>query len=79
MKTIVFAVGARPNFIKAAPVIEALQRRRSLRLIVVHTGQHYDQRLSNDILVELGFPAPDHFLGIGSGTHAEQTGNTLIR
>jgi UDP-N-acetylglucosamine 2-epimerase (non-hydrolysing) len=77
--SVVFAVGARPNFIKAVPVIHALERSNGLRRLVVHTGQHYDERMSQDILVDLGFPVPDHFLGVGSGTHAEQTGNTLIR
>ena len=44
----------------------------------MHTGQHYDAALSDEILQDLGFPTPDRFLGIGSGTHAEQTGKTLI-
>jgi UDP-N-acetylglucosamine 2-epimerase (non-hydrolysing) len=78
VKTIVFAVGARPNFVKMAPVIDALSGYDALRGIVVHTGQHYDERMSQEILVDLGFPAPDHFLGVGSGTHAEQTAATLV-
>lgn len=79
LKTVVFAVGARPNFVKMAPVIDALADHSHLRRIVVHTGQHYDQRMSDEILGDLGFPPPDHFLEVGSGTHAEQTGATLIR
>jgi UDP-N-acetylglucosamine 2-epimerase (non-hydrolysing) len=79
MKTIALAVGARPNFVKMAPVIKALERRDAFRRIVVHTGQHYDESMSEEILGNLGFPAPDHFLDVGSGTHAEQTGQTLIR
>jgi UDP-N-acetylglucosamine 2-epimerase (non-hydrolysing) len=78
MSTIVFAVGARPNFIKMAPVIEAVGRLGLFRQHVVHTGQHYDERMSAEILDDLGFPKPDRFLGIGSGSHGEQTGFTLI-
>ena len=78
MSTVVFAVGARPNFVKMAPVIEAVGSRRLFRQLVVHTGQHYDERMSSEILDDLGFPRPDRFLGIGSGSHAEQTGFTLI-
>jgi UDP-N-acetylglucosamine 2-epimerase (non-hydrolysing) len=78
MSTIVFAVGARPNFVKMAPVIEAVGRRGLFRQLVVHTGQHYDARMSAEILDDLGFPRPDRFLGIGSGSHGEQTGFTLI-
>ena len=77
-KTIAFVVGTRPNFVKAAPVIEALDADERIRQLVVHTGQHYDAALSDEILQDLGFPTPDRFLGIGSGTHAEQTGKTLI-
>ncbi len=78
MSTVVFAVGARPNFVKMAPVIEAVGRLGLFRQLVVHTGQHYDERLSAEILDDLGFPKPDRFLGIGSGSHGEQTGFTLI-
>jgi UDP-N-acetylglucosamine 2-epimerase (non-hydrolysing) len=78
MTTVVFAVGARPNFVKMAPVIEATRRRGLFRQVVVHTGQHYDERLSAEIIDDLGFPKPDRFLGIGSGSHGEQTGFTLV-
>jgi UDP-N-acetylglucosamine 2-epimerase (non-hydrolysing) len=78
MTTVVFAVGARPNFVKMAPVIEATRRRGLFRQLVVHTGQHYDERLSAEIIDDLGFPKPDRFLGIGSGSHGEQTGFTLV-
>jgi UDP-N-acetylglucosamine 2-epimerase (non-hydrolysing) len=79
VKTVLFAVGARPNFVKTAPVIQALEGEDGIRLVVVHTGQHYDARMSEEILGDLGFPPPRHFLDVGSGTHAEQTGLTLIR
>jgi UDP-N-acetylglucosamine 2-epimerase (non-hydrolysing) len=78
MSTVVFAVGARPNFVKMAPVIEAVGRLGLFRQLVVHTGQHYDERMSAEILDDLRFPKPDRFLGIGSGSHGEQTGFTLI-
>jgi UDP-N-acetylglucosamine 2-epimerase (non-hydrolysing) len=70
-------IGARPNFIKAAPVIRAL-RERGLRQRVIHTGQHYDDRMSDVFFRELDLPAPDLNLGVGSGTHAEQTAATMV-
>jgi UDP-N-acetylglucosamine 2-epimerase (non-hydrolysing) len=76
--TIVHVVGARPNFVKMAPVIEALDRRGAFRQVVVHTGQHYDVRMSDEIFADLQFRAPDRFLGIGSGAHGEQTAKVLL-
>jgi UDP-N-acetylglucosamine 2-epimerase (non-hydrolysing) len=70
-------IGARPNFIKAAPVIRAL-RERGLRQRVIHTGQHYDDRMSDVFFRELDLPAPDLNMGVGSGTHAEQTAATMV-
>ena len=75
---VLHVVGARPNFVKMAPLIDALARRGDVRQLVVHTGQHYDRRMSDEILDDLGFPAPDFSLGVGSGTHGEQTGKVLI-
>jgi UDP-N-acetylglucosamine 2-epimerase (non-hydrolysing) len=75
--TVVSVVGARPNFIKMAPVIEALPE-DSIKQIIVHTGQHYDRRLSDEILADLRFPSPHRHLAIGSGTHGYQTGRTII-
>ncbi|MHB8059232.1 MAG: non-hydrolyzing UDP-N-acetylglucosamine 2-epimerase [Gaiellaceae bacterium] len=75
---VVHAVGARPNFVKMAPVIRALEKAPGIRQVVVHTGQHYDRNLSDDIVADLGLPEPKLNLGIGSGTHAEQTGRTMI-
>ncbi|GAA4944836.1 UDP-N-acetylglucosamine 2-epimerase (non-hydrolyzing) [Streptomonospora halophila] len=69
---IVHIVGARPNFVKAAPVVSALAA-RGLRQSVVHTGQHYDDRMSAVFFRELGLPRPDVDLGVGSGSHAQQT------
>ena len=75
--TIVHIVGARPNFVKMAPVIAALERRNIFRQVLVHTGQHYDQSLNGDVLADLDFPEPDYLLGVGSGSHAEQTAAVL--
>jgi UDP-N-acetylglucosamine 2-epimerase (non-hydrolysing) len=74
---LVHVIGARPNFIKAAPVIRALAD-RAVPQRVVHTGQHYDDRLSEVFFRELDLPTPDVNLGIGSGTHAEQTAAAMI-
>lgn len=75
--------GARPNFMKIAPIIRALQSRQAdggpLRYRLVHTGQHYDARLSGDFFIQLGIPAPDVNLEVGSGTQAEQTAAILTR
>jgi UDP-N-acetylglucosamine 2-epimerase (non-hydrolysing) len=70
-------IGARPNFIKAAPVIRALGE-RGIEQRVVHTGQHYDDRMSDVFFRELDLPAPDVYLGVGSGSHAEQTAATMV-
>ncbi|RCV54329.1 non-hydrolyzing UDP-N-acetylglucosamine 2-epimerase [Marinitenerispora sediminis] len=74
---VVHIVGARPNFVKAAPVVAAL-RERGVRQAVVHTGQHYDDRMSAVFFRELGLPRPDVDLGVGSGSHAEQTAALLV-
>jgi UDP-N-acetylglucosamine 2-epimerase (non-hydrolysing) len=69
-------VGARPNFVKMAPVILEAQRRQ-LPHLFVHTGQHYDAAMSTVFFDELGMPQPDVYLGVGSGTHAEQTARIM--
>jgi UDP-N-acetylglucosamine 2-epimerase (non-hydrolysing) len=76
--TVVHAVGARPNFVKVAPVIEALTYVEGISQLVVHTGQHYDRRMSDEVIADLDLPEPDLFLGIGSSTHGQQTGKALI-
>ena len=73
---IVSIVGARPQFIKAAAVSRALRRRH--QEVLVHTGQHYDAGMSDVFFDELEMPRPDVFLGIGSGSHAEQTGKVML-
>jgi UDP-N-acetylglucosamine 2-epimerase (non-hydrolysing) len=75
---VVHAVGARPNFVKMAPLIEALEERGATRRLIVHTGQHYDRKMSDEMLADLGFPAPDYSLGVGSGTHGDQTAKVLV-
>ena len=74
---IVHVLGARPNFVKAAPVIAAL-RTAGAEQTVIHTGQHYDARMSDIFFTELGLPEPDINLGVGSGGHAEQTATLMI-
>jgi UDP-N-acetylglucosamine 2-epimerase (non-hydrolysing) len=77
---IVYVIGTRPNFVKTAPVIAALRERLpDGRHTIVHTGQHYDRLMSDVFLEELGVPAPDHMLEVGSGTHAVQTARTMER
>ncbi len=69
---IICVVGARPNFMKIKPVMDALAR-RGQDVVLVHTGQHYDPAMSEVFFTDLGLRRPDHFLGAGSGTHATQT------
>jgi UDP-N-acetylglucosamine 2-epimerase (non-hydrolysing) len=81
MKILVVA-GARPNFMKVAPLVEALKSSqaagRDLEVLLVHTGQHYDEQMSRAFFNDLGLPRPDVDLEVGSGTHAEQTGRVMI-
>jgi len=74
---ILHVVGARPNFMKAAPVLHALRRRLGVRQTLVHTGQHYDRNLSDVFFSQLEIPVPDVNLGVGSGTHARQTADVM--
>ncbi len=69
---------ARPNFMKIAPLYHALKAEKSLKPVVVHTGQHYDLNMSDVFFEDLGLPAPDIHLGVGSGSHAEQTGQVMM-
>ncbi len=77
---IVYIFGARPNFVKMAPVQRELRRRLpEVRHVGVHTGQHYDREMSDVFFSELGVPEPDYLLGVGSDTHGAQTARALER
>jgi UDP-N-acetylglucosamine 2-epimerase (non-hydrolysing) len=76
MKIIVVA-GARPNFVKIAPLIKELEK-NNLNYVLVHTGQHYDKNMSDIFFKELQIPEPHYNLGVGSGSHAEQTAKIMI-
>jgi len=76
---VLHVVGARPNFVKAAPVMRALEKWTEARQTLVHTGQHYDKNLSDVFISQLGMRAPDVNLEVGSGSHAVQTAEVMIR
>ena len=77
---VLYVIGTRPNFVKTAPVIGAMRERHPEgRHTLVHTGQHYDRLMSEVFFEELGVPAPDFMLEVGSGTHAAQTARTMER
>jgi len=81
---LVLVVGARPNFMKIAPIIDAIKghnssSERPIRYLLVHTGQHYDEKMSKLFFDELAIPKPDIDLGVGSGSHAEQTAEIIKR
>jgi UDP-N-acetylglucosamine 2-epimerase (non-hydrolysing) len=69
---------ARPNFMKIAPLFHQLKTARWARPVLIHTGQHYDPQMSDVFWHELGLPSPDLHLGVGSGTHAEQTAGVML-
>ncbi|MGH8468045.1 MAG: non-hydrolyzing UDP-N-acetylglucosamine 2-epimerase [Gammaproteobacteria bacterium] len=77
---VINVVGARPNFIKMAPIVEAMNRYpEEIEHLLVHTGQHYDERMSKSFFVDLGMPKPDIDLEVGSGSHAEQTARIMVK
>ena len=80
---IISVVGARPNFMKIAPFIKAIESHNQeseakVEHVLVHTGQHYDHRMSQAFFDALDIPPADIHLGVGSGSHAEQVGHTMI-
>ena len=77
MKICIIA-GARPNFMKIAPIIRAIQKHETMDYLLVHTGQHYDYEMSQIFFDELEIPEPDVYLNVGSGHHGEQTGKIMI-
>lgn len=78
LQTVHLIAAARPNFMKVAPLWHALRAAADFTPVLVHTGQHYDSNMSGEILKDLGLPDPDFHLGIGSGSHAEQTGRVMV-
>jgi len=78
-ETVHLIAGARPNFMKVAPLYHALDATPWCAPVLVHTGQHYDPAMSDAFFADLGLPAPDHHLEVGSGSHAEQTAAVMVR
>ena len=78
MKLLHLICAVRPNFMKIAPLYHALQQETWCDVKIIHTGQHYDYALSDTFFKDLGLSSPDYSLGIGSGSHAEQTANTML-
>jgi UDP-N-acetylglucosamine 2-epimerase (non-hydrolysing) len=76
---IINIVGARPNLPKIAPLIREMRRHAEIEPLLVHTGQHYDEHLSDVFFRQMGIPAPDVNLAVGSGSHAAQTAEVLKR
>ncbi len=77
-KLVHMIAAARPNFMKVAPLWHALTAAPDFHPVLIHTGQHYDPNMSDAIFADLRLPPPDHHLGVGSGSHAEQTGHVMI-
>src|SRR6266849_1507601 len=76
---VLHVVGARPNLMKAAPVLRALSEHSKVKQTLVHTGQHYDANMSEVFFQQLGIPVPDVNLEVGSGSHAQQTAEVMSR
>jgi UDP-N-acetylglucosamine 2-epimerase (non-hydrolysing) len=79
MKKIILVAGARPNFMKIAPILRALESYPQVQPILVHTGQHYDENMSGSFFKELGIKQPDYHLNCGSGSHAVQTATIMVK
>lgn len=77
-KRFALIAGARPNFMKIAPIIKAMERYPEIEICLIHTGQHYDKNLSDVFFQELGIRKPDIALGVGSGSHAKQTAEVMV-
>ena len=77
MPILYLVAGARPNFMKIAPIVRALQAHGGLEYKIIHTGQHYDREMNDVFFEELGIPAPDVFMGAGGGSHARQTAKIM--
>ncbi|WP_313703632.1 non-hydrolyzing UDP-N-acetylglucosamine 2-epimerase [Massilia sp.] len=75
---IYLVAGARPNFMKIAPIVRALQAQDKLTFKIIHTGQHYDREMNDVFFEELGIPQPDVFMAAGGGSHAQQTAKIMV-
>ncbi|TFW36008.1 non-hydrolyzing UDP-N-acetylglucosamine 2-epimerase [Massilia horti] len=75
---IYLVAGARPNFMKIAPIVRALQEQQVLSFKIIHTGQHYDREMNDVFFEELGIPQPDVFMAAGGGSHAQQTAKIMV-
>jgi len=78
MALVYLVAGARPNFMKIAPIVRALQAQSALTFKIIHTGQHYDREMNDVFFEELGIPQPDLFMAAGGGSHAEQTAKIMV-
>jgi UDP-N-acetylglucosamine 2-epimerase (non-hydrolysing) len=76
---IIHVVGARPNFVKIASILRACGKAREIHSVLVHTGQHYSDNMSQDFFKELDIPTPDINLEVGSGSHSQQTAEIMSR
>ena len=79
MKKVILVAGARPNFMKIAPILRAIENHQDLNAVLVHTGQHYDDNMSEAFFSGLGIKKPDYYLGVGSDSHAVQTANIMVK
>ena len=78
MPTLYLVAGARPNFMKIAPIVRALQAHGGMGFKIIHTGQHYDREMNDVFFEELGIPEPDVFMAAGGGSHAQQTAKIMV-
>ena len=78
MPTVYLVAGARPNFMKIAPIVRAFQAQQALSFKIIHTGQHYDRDMNEVFFEELGIPQPDVFMAAGGGSHAQQTAKIMV-
>ena len=76
---VINVAGARPNFMKISPLVRAMKRRECFESVLVHTGQHYDDNMSESFFRDLELSEPDLHLGVGSGSHAWQTAEIMMR
>lgn len=79
MKKVILVAGARPNFMKIAPILRSIENHQDLNAVLVHTGQHYDDNMSEAFFSGLGIRKPDYHLDVGSDTHAVQTASIMVK